>query len=397
MPYPNEHACRLREPGEFKEGSFRRIKRKHNGKEYSVIVGKLKGEDSTTEQAYRYDKDVWDAQDAQSHCNDHKGTFEAALEDAANKYINRKMLNKCMFKDRPGTGFYENEATGNNETTIYLYDEIGFGGIKEDQFAKDIAASKGKTIHLRINSPGGSFFDGVSMFHALEQHNAPVIAHVDGLAASIASVIAMAADEVRGSEASYFMIHEPWGVAIGNAEVMQAEADLLKKLSSTISLTYERKTGIAKETIEKMMANETWFDGNEAFEAGFFDTLEVLKKEEQDKVNTGIYNLSVFSNAPETLSKKATPTERDLEKALRDAGLSRADAKEILAKGLPVGKRDVNDEEKPEPRDAVLPEEAPEQREAVGSEEKVDKVADLLRRANEIVQDDKIQDLLRRA
>jgi HK97 family phage prohead protease len=77
-PYENEHACRLRNPDDFKDGSFRRTKRKHEGKEYSVIMGKLKGEDTMTEQAYRYNKETWTASSARSHCSSHDGTFEAA-------------------------------------------------------------------------------------------------------------------------------------------------------------------------------------------------------------------------------------------------------------------------------------------------------------------------------
>ena len=77
-PYPNEHACRLRQPGDFQADSFKRIKRKHEGKEYSVIVGKLKDDDALTEQAYRYADDVWTADEARSHCKTHEGSFEAA-------------------------------------------------------------------------------------------------------------------------------------------------------------------------------------------------------------------------------------------------------------------------------------------------------------------------------
>lgn len=80
-PYPNFHACRLRNPGDFKEGSFRTGSRKHGGKTYSVIMGKLKGETTMTEQAYRYAKSKWDAADARSHCKGHKGSFEAAAGD----------------------------------------------------------------------------------------------------------------------------------------------------------------------------------------------------------------------------------------------------------------------------------------------------------------------------
>lgn len=77
-PFENEHSCRLRNPKDFKDGSFRRTTRNHDGKEYGVIMGKLKGKTSMTEQAYRYKKDVWSASSAKSHCKDHDGSFEAA-------------------------------------------------------------------------------------------------------------------------------------------------------------------------------------------------------------------------------------------------------------------------------------------------------------------------------
>ena len=77
-PYPNEHACRLRDPDDFKEGSFKRVSRVSDGKKYSIIMGRLKGETTMTEQAYRYGIKVWEADEARSHCEDHDGTFEAA-------------------------------------------------------------------------------------------------------------------------------------------------------------------------------------------------------------------------------------------------------------------------------------------------------------------------------
>jgi len=80
MPYPNFHACRLRNPDDFKDGSFRTVGRDHKGKKYNVIMGKLKGDDAMTEQAYRYAKDVWAAEDARDHCKDHGGSFTAASD-----------------------------------------------------------------------------------------------------------------------------------------------------------------------------------------------------------------------------------------------------------------------------------------------------------------------------
>jgi HK97 family phage prohead protease len=98
MPYPNEHACRLREPGEFQADSFKRSSRKHKGKTYDVISGKLKGEDTMTEQAYRYPKDTWTANQARSHCEDHEGIrFEPAAEDNAGKgEIERRVIGPAL-------------------------------------------------------------------------------------------------------------------------------------------------------------------------------------------------------------------------------------------------------------------------------------------------------------
>lgn len=85
MPYPNEHACRLRDPGDFQPDSFRRTQREHEGKTYACIMGRLKGETTMTEQAYRYPKDAWDADEARAHCADHDGTFEAAGEEDSSR------------------------------------------------------------------------------------------------------------------------------------------------------------------------------------------------------------------------------------------------------------------------------------------------------------------------
>jgi len=89
-PYPNEHACRLRDPGDFQEDSFRRTTREHDGKQYSVIMGRLKGEDTMTEQSYRYPKDDWSVESARSHCRSHDGSFEAAAEKVGARHTQKE-------------------------------------------------------------------------------------------------------------------------------------------------------------------------------------------------------------------------------------------------------------------------------------------------------------------
>jgi hypothetical protein len=99
-PYPNEHACRLRDPGDFQEGSFRRMTRYHEGKKYSVIMGKLEDEDTLTEQAYRYPKETWDAADARAHCKDHDGSFEAAAASSRSSQLE----DQAVSMDKTGSG-----------------------------------------------------------------------------------------------------------------------------------------------------------------------------------------------------------------------------------------------------------------------------------------------------
>lgn len=301
-------------------------------------------------------------------------------EDEKGEDIMRK---RSIFKPM-AKGSYRVENKEDN-ATVYLYDEIGWFGVEAEQFVKDVNAITAKTIHVRLNSPGGSVFDGMAIYNTLKQHKSKVVAHIDGLAASITSVIAMAADEVRASEESYLMIHEPWSIVLGGAEDMRHEADLLDKVGGTISATYQRKSGKEADEIAGMMKAETWFTGAEALEAGFVDVLEEIGEDAKAKASPILFDLSVFANTPDTLmGDRQPPTERGMEKALRDAGCSRAQAKAILAAGLPEDLRDADPQE-PEPAEVQNQREAGDagQREADEPKAK-DRVADLLIRAEQL-------------
>lgn len=297
---------------------------------------------------------------------------------------------RSIFKAQARKGSYrvENKET---DATMYLYDEIGWFGVEAEKFVKDINAITADTIHLRINSPGGSVFDGMSIYNTLKQHKARIVAHIDGLAASITSVIAMGADEIRASDESYIMIHEPWSIMIGNSEDMHKEGDLLEKIGGTISQTYQKKTGKGAEEINALMAGESWFTGAEAHEIGLVDVIEEIEEDKKAKMNTILFDLSAFANVPDGLMAegKQTPSERELEKILRDAGCSRAQAKAILATGLPEDLRDAEASEELESseaqgsqRDAEAPADL---RDADPPKETgKDRVADLLIRAEQL-------------
>ena len=214
-------------------------------------------------------------------------------------------------------------AAAADEAEILIYDEIGFFGIQAGDVVRAIKGIQAARLHVRINSPGGAVTDGVAIYNALRDWPGEVITHVDALAASIASLIALAGREVRMADNALFMIHDAWGITIGNATDHRETADLLEKVQeTTLVRTYASKTGQSADAIRELMAAETWFTAEEAEEAGFVDVVE----ERQDVA--AAFDLSVFNKVPEALRGPAgTPTVRDLERALRDAGLSRSDAR----------------------------------------------------------------------
>src|SRR5690606_18616282 len=137
--------------------------------------------------------------------------------------------------------------------TIWLYDVIGadaWGGVDAARFAQDVAAISAPVIHLRINSPGGDVFDARAMVTALREHPARIVAHIDGLAASAASYVALAADEVEISDGAFLMIHNAWGVVLGNRHDLLEMALTLEKVDASIAADYQRKSGQDLATVQ---------------------------------------------------------------------------------------------------------------------------------------------------
>lgn len=191
-------------------------------------------------------------------------------------------------------------VTTGDETTIYLYDAIvsddataeWWGGVSAQSLVPQIRAIKGGTINLRINSPGGDVFAAQAICQAIRDTAAHVIAHVDGYAASAATTVATAADEVRISEGGMYMIHCGWTFSMGNAIEMRATADLLDKVDSTICAQYARKTGKSEADVMAMMQAETWLTAQEAVDGGFVNSISA-----SPKVNAS-WDLSAYANAP---------------------------------------------------------------------------------------------------
>jgi len=160
------------------------------------------------------------------------------------------------------------------EVEISIYDEIGFGGVTAKDFMAEVKQFKGQHIHLRINSVGGSVIEGAAIYNALRRHKGGLTVHVDGLAASMASVIAMAGEEVYIADNAMLMIHNPWSMTMGDADDLRKEADILDKLKNTLVNAYARKTGMEAEDIAAMMDEETWLNATQSVAMGFADEIE---------------------------------------------------------------------------------------------------------------------------
>jgi len=185
---------------------------------------------------------------------------------------------------------------------IYLYGPIGadwFGeGVSAKMFSDDLKKMGAvSAIDVRINSEGGDVFAGKAMYSLLKEHKAKVVVHIDGLAASAASFIAMAGDEIEISDGAFVMIHDAYGGARGRAKDLRDYADLLDSVNASLVDTYVDRTKNDAATIKKWMDEETWMVGKDAVARGFADRLMGGKR----KARAAIANAAIYNNLPAAL------------------------------------------------------------------------------------------------
>tara|TARA_R100001086_G_scaffold68821_2_gene32630 strand:+ start:5791 stop:6825 length:1035 start_codon:yes stop_codon:yes gene_type:complete len=185
-----------------------------------------------------------------------------------------------------------NNAAG-KAADIYIFDEIGNYGITAQKFINDLKELKDMPINLRINSLGGDVFDGMAMYNVIKRREAKTTVYIEGIAASIATIIALGADEVIMAENSLFMIHNAWGGIMGDAKEMRKSAETLDKISSELTDIYSKKTGLSYDALSAMMDEETWLNAEEAYEFGFVDTISNAIKV------AAKYDVSKFKNITE--------------------------------------------------------------------------------------------------
>ncbi len=230
-----------------------------------------------------------------------------------------------FFARSVGTSFDVRAADdgGKAVTEIDLYDEIGPWGIESRDFREKLRGAG--DVVLRINSAGGSVFDGIGIYNDLLQHKGNVRVEIVGLAASIASIIAMAGDEIVMAPNSFFMIHNAWTIGIGNRHDFSELSGVLNKIDDALARTYAARSKSGLREIKRMMDNETWMTAKEAVEAGFASEIAEGAASAQAK-----FDLSIFSSPPAALQwtdddGDEPKTERDWERlAMRDAGWTRS-------------------------------------------------------------------------
>jgi ATP-dependent protease ClpP protease subunit len=170
--------------------------------------------------------------------------------------------------------WYDIQAkAGTRKAQLRIYDDIGWMGTSAKSFGDELAALDADEIDLHLNSPGGNAWDGIAIYNSLRRHKARVVVTVDGYAASAASIIAMAGDEIRANRGAQFMVHDAWGRPTGNAAELVKAADALGKLSDSMAGIYAARAGGDVAFWRDAMRVESWYTAEEAVAVGLADML----------------------------------------------------------------------------------------------------------------------------
>ena len=311
-PYPNEHAVRLKSRKDFKEkpdwstkGKFRRTP---NGKIFvnkkvpktvDVIWGQLKTQKGQTAapQALRFPTKNWTAARARKWLKDNKVTF-ILFEPATGP-------RKDQTNPEPGTGndnknWFRIENKDSKKALVFLYDHIGHFGVSASDFMNQFNTIKAKNVELHIDSPGGLCHMGFAIYNNLKNSGKNIHVLIDGMAASMASVIAMVGNKITMPNNALLMIHNPQSCICGDAGKMRKQAELLDRIQEQIAEIYSDKSGKTIDEIKKKMEAETWFTGKEALAFGLVDENEGEIKRAADyhidDMEIEFKNLDKFNN-----------------------------------------------------------------------------------------------------
>ena len=252
--------------------------------------------------------------------------------------------------ERWDSGLRAADAVGDN--VISIYDVIGEdfwsgGGFTLKRLDAALRTIGRRDFEVHINSPGGDMFEGVAQFNKIrdhaEQYGVKVKVKVLGVAASAASVIAMAGDEIEIAPSAHIMIHNCWTIAVGNRRDFATMAETMEKFDASMAGVYSARTGNDAEQVAEWMDAETWFTGQEAIDSGFATALLGAEAVKDDPTARALANV--------------VRAEKKAERALRLAGASAKDAKTTISDMKKAAERDAGE---PEPNADVVASESPE-------------------------------------
>jgi ATP-dependent Clp protease, protease subunit len=164
---------------------------------------------------------------------------------------------------------FQAAAAADKPETLSIYDEIGFWGVQAKDFVTALGKVQSKELNVEINSPGGDVFAALAMFNALKASGKTINVMVMGVAASAASLIAMAGDKIVMPKNTFMMIHNPWSFAQGNADELRDTAATLDKIGSSLKAVYAARTGMDEKELDALLATDTWLTADEALASGF--------------------------------------------------------------------------------------------------------------------------------
>ncbi|MBN9674636.1 head maturation protease, ClpP-related [Salipiger bermudensis] len=213
-------------------------------------------------------------------------------------------------------------AAQSSENTISVLDVIGEdfwtgGGVTSKRVSAALRAIGDQDVFVDINSPGGDFFEGVAIYNALRAHPRKVTVRVLGIAASAASVIAMAGDEIQIGKAGFLMVHNAWVVAMGNRHDLEEAAATMEPFDDAMATVYSDRAGVAKAKAAEWMDSETWFNGEQAVDAGLADAFLPADAAQEDKTQASA------AKAPKAINR--------VDALLAKTGMPRSERRALLA------------------------------------------------------------------
>lgn len=222
-------------------------------------------------------------------------------------------------------------AQPSTENTISILDVIGEdfwtgGGVTSKRVAAALRAIGDQEVFVDLNSPGGDFFEGVAIYNALRSHPHKVTVRILGLAASAASVIAMAGDDIQIGKAGFMMVHNAWVIAIGNRHDLMEAAQTMEPFDDAMATVYSDRAGVKKAKAAEWMDNETWFNGEQAVDAGLADGFLAADQVTEDKTKAE--------------TARAVNATRRVDALLAKSGMPRQERRSLLGE-VKSGKQDA--------------------------------------------------------